>query len=193
MEVIETAFAGSFNALAQIPRGVLPEIGFIGRSNIGKSSMINKLLGVKRLAQISSTPGKTRNINLFKINNSFFFVDLPGYGFAKVPKKEKARWQEMIEGYLLGSESLRLLILLIDARIGVQDNDRLMIQWLESHRLSYLKVLTKADKLKKNQLRSEKQKTLNPEYELYGAVHFSSVTGEGMKRIWGAIETALSG
>lgn len=193
MEVTETAFAGSFNALAQIPRDVLPEIGFIGRSNIGKSSMINKLLGVKRLAQISSTPGKTKKINLFKINNSFFFVDLPGYGYAKVPKEEKARWQEMIEGYLLGSDNLRLLILLIDARLGVQDNDRLMIQWLESHKLPYLKVLTKADKLKKNQLRNDQRKTSNPEHELHGAVHFSSITGEGMKKIWGAIDTAISG
>lgn len=193
MEVTKTAFAGSFKSLAQIPRGTLPEIGFIGRSNVGKSSIINRLLGVKRLAQISSTPGKTRKINLFKINDSFFFVDLPGYGYAKVPKREKAQWQKMIEGYLSGSKNLRLLILLIDARLGALDNDRLMMDWLVSHKLPYLTVLTKADKLKKNKLANDQRKLSDPEHELHGAVHFSSVTGEGMKKIWGAIDAAIAG
>ena len=192
MEVLTTTFVGSFTALKQLPRQGLPEIAFIGRSNVGKSSLINTLLGARRLALISSTPGKTRKINLFKINDRVLFVDLPGYGYAKVSKRERAGWQQMIEGYLLGSDQLRLLIQLIDARHGPMANDRQMFEWLEYHELPYLPVLTKADKLKKNDLARERRRLENPEDDLFGAILCSARTGMGIKKIWSAIDAAIN-
>lgn len=191
MEVLTTAFVGSFSDLKQVPKERLPEIAFIGRSNVGKSSLINALLGSKRLALVSSTPGKTRLLNYFRINNDCHFVDLPGYGYAKVSKSQQATWRGMIERYLLGSENLRLLIQLIDARHGAQANDRQMLEWLRYHRLPHQAVLTKADKLNNSQRALLKRDTADPTHELHGALTCSASTGAGIKAVWTAIDAAL--
>jgi GTP-binding protein len=193
MEVLTTAFVGSFPDLKLLPKERLPEIAFIGRSNVGKSSLINALLGGKRMALVSSTPGKTRLLNFFRINNDCHFVDLPGYGYAKVAKSQQASWRGMIERYLLGSEHLRLLIQLIDARHGAQANDRQMMEWLHFHHLPHRAVLTKADKLNARQRALLKRDTENPAHELYGALTCSATTGAGMKAVWSAIDAALQG
>lgn len=188
----KTEFIGSFGTLAQLPPERLPEISFVGRSNVGKSSLINKLLGVRRLALTSSKPGKTRTINFFRVNEAIDFVDLPGYGFSKASKRERESWRKLIEGYLLGRGSLRLLVLLVDARHGPLANDRQMISWLSSHDIPFIMVLTKADKLNRNRQTLEKRKVADPEHELHGSVLCSAVTGTGIKTIWRCIEHAVS-
>ena len=192
MEVVKTTFVGSYPSLEKMPKGVLPEIAFIGRSNVGKSSLINKLLGSrKKIAKTSSTPGKTRMINLFLVNDRFYFVDLPGYGFAKASKSERNRWQSMIEGYLLGSENLRVLLSLMDARHGALANDRQMLEWLLYQELPFLPVMTKADKLKKNDLAKARKALKDPDNILNGAVFSSTENNMGIKEIWGVIDSSL--
>jgi GTP-binding protein len=146
-----SSFVKSIVSLDQAPELKYDEIAFVGRSNVGKSSLLNALLGRKNLAKTSSTPGKTQLINYFLVDNERYFVDLPGYGFAKVAKKELKKWQKMIEGYLLKSEPLKLIVLLIDSRHTLMASDQQMIDWLDLNEMPYMVVLTKADKLKKNQ------------------------------------------
>ena len=191
MRVKNAVYIGSYGALNQLPRPALPEIGFIGRSNVGKSSLINKLLGAGKLALTSSRPGKTRTINFFRVNDDCFFVDLPGYGFSRVPKREQDRWRGLIEGYLLGRESLRLLILLVDARHGALANDRRMIEWLVGNELPFRVVLTKADKIGRNRFAALRRELKAPGHELSGAVVCSAQSGEGMKEVWSAVDSAL--
>ncbi|HHE55788.1 MAG TPA: YihA family ribosome biogenesis GTP-binding protein [Caldithrix abyssi] len=136
----------------KILKPVYPEVAFLGRSNVGKSSLINALFGKKNLALTSSSPGKTRGINYFLVDQKYFFVDLPGYGFAKIPKSERLKWQKLIETYLLESKLLKLLCVLIDSRRELMESDAQMIDWLQYHEKPFIIVLTKTDKLSKNQL-----------------------------------------
>ena len=191
MRIRNAAYIGSYGVLSQLPRPTMPEIGFIGRSNVGKSSLINKLLGSGKLALTSSRPGKTRTINFFRVNDDCFFVDLPGYGFSRVPKREQLRWRGLIEGYLLGREGLRLLVLLVDARHGALANDRRMIEWLVGNGLPFRVVLTKADKVGRNRVAAMRRSLSAPGHELSGAVICSAHSGEGMKEVWSAIDGAL--
>jgi GTP-binding protein len=134
-------------ALEQLPAPGLPEIAFIGRSNVGKSSLLNAVTGRSHLARVSVTPGRTREINFFNLGGRVILVDLPGYGYAKAPKAMAAAWQKLITGYLRGRTALARICLLIDARQGVMANDREMMTMLDQSAQSYLVVLTKADKL----------------------------------------------
>jgi GTP-binding protein len=136
----------------------LPEIAFVGRSNVGKSSLLNALTGRKNIARISSTPGKTKLINFFLINKSFYFVDLPGYGFSKESKRTDQIWQDVIEKYLIKSKSLRLICLLLDSRHDLQENDSQMINWLTYNRIPFYIILTKVDKLSGNHIRQQIKK-----------------------------------
>lgn len=131
----------------QYPAVVLPEVAFAGRSNVGKSSLINCLVQRKKLVRTSRTPGRTQTINFFKINDAFYFVDLPGYGFAKVPEAVRARWRPMVESYLHQRQSLRGMVLILDVRRPPTPDDLKLWYWLREHRISVLPVLTKADKL----------------------------------------------
>ena len=131
----------------QYPSGELPEVAIAGRSNVGKSSLINRLLNRKNLAKSSSTPGKTRMINYFLIDQAWHLVDLPGYGYAKVSKAERQQWSKMIENYLQQRQQLRGVVLLVDIRHPPNDNDRAMKAWLEHFQIPYLVVATKADKI----------------------------------------------
>ena len=136
-------------APSQFPASDLPEIAFVGRSNVGKSSLLNSLVNRRNLARISSTPGKTRQINFFQINKRFHFVDLPGYGYAKVSKVERESWRKIIEAYLVERRQLKLVVSLIDIRHDPTALDVDLINWLESIEREYIIVLTKGDKVKK--------------------------------------------
>ena len=167
-----------------------PEIAFLGRSNVGKSSLINSLLGRKGLARTSNTPGRTQSINFFLINGDIYFADLPGYGYARVSKSMRADWGQMAEEYLSERESLALCIQLVDSRHEPTKLDKQLHEWLTFHQKPHIIAATKADKLSSNQLR----KTLaGIENELSDSrvIAYSSVTGKGRDAIWETINSAV--
>ena len=139
----------------QFPVPSLPEIAFAGRSNVGKSTLINSLLNRKKLVKTSSTPGKTQLINFFKINDEFYFVDLPGYGFAKVPGSVRKQWQRLIEAYLQERETLRNVVLIVDSRHKPTAQDRQLKEWLDYYQRPVLIVASKIDKLKRGQIQKQ--------------------------------------
>ena len=146
----KVTFVKSITRIQDKPDMELPEIAFAGRSNVGKSSLLNAVFNIKRLAKVSSTPGKTQLINYFQAANRAYFVDLPGYGFAKISKAVSKKWQDMIEEYLLRSKNLKFVCLLIDSRHELMKTDEAMVDWLNYQRIPYLVTLTKVDKLSKN-------------------------------------------
>ena len=175
----------------QFPSDGLAEIAFLGRSNVGKSSLINSLVGSDRLAHTSNIPGRTRTINFYRVNqedaagrNACYFVDLPGYGYAKVAREQAQEWKKLIEKYLLNRAALRLSLLILDARRGWMPMDLELKQWLETHDRRYLVIATKMDKL--NQ--SEQQRTLAAiRKESAEPLVCSATTGRGVREIWQAI------
>lgn len=177
-------FETSFGMTEQLFKANEPEFVFAGRSNVGKSSMINKIFNRKSLARVSSMPGKTATINFFKVEK-IRFADLPGYGYAKVGKSEKYRWNELISGYFAQDRNIALIFLLIDMRHKPSADDLKMIDFLADNELPFVIVLTKADKLSKNQ-RQERLKAFETEIP-YGdeitMIPFSSETGEGVEEI----------
>ncbi len=150
MNFTPVSFVDSVFSLRQLPEPLYPEIAFAGRSNVGKSSLINKLINRKSLVKISSKPGKTRSLNFFEIKEQMFLVDLPGYGFAQVGKQMRSDWEKLISGYLLERETLACVVVIIDLRHALKNTDREMIDWLQYHNIPYLPIYTKADKLSKN-------------------------------------------
>ena len=181
----------------QFPRDPRPEIALSGRSNVGKSSLINTLLGRKSLARVSSSPGKTITINYYDIDKKLFLVDLPGYGYAKRSKESKKSWSSLTEDYFLknpSADAIKLVIQLIDVRTGPTEDDVLMINWLIDRDVPFTVVLTKADKLSKTALKNTVDK-INEEYFMGTGIElipFSSVTREGKDEVWQKISDALS-
>lgn len=165
----EARFVKSITRLSQKPQPMLPEIAFAGRSNVGKSSLLNALSDNKRLAKTSSTPGKTQLINYFLIDRQHYFVDLPGYGYAKLNRAVKKQWQPMLENFLIHSKQLRLLVLLIDSRHTLQESDEQMIGWLQHENIPFMLVLTKADKLSQNELSKRESyfRRAFPDYHIF--------------------------
>jgi GTP-binding protein len=143
----EVSFKGSYPSLAKMPKDDLPQFAFIGRSNVGKSSMINMLTGRKGLAKVSKQPGKTQMINLFGVDNEWILVDLPGYGYAKQSKKKRSSWLIMVNNYLVNAPFLQVAFVLIDSNIPPQTNDIEFINWLGENQIPYCLVFTKIDKL----------------------------------------------
>lgn len=135
----------------QYPQTILPEVAFVGRSNVGKSSLINSLLNRKNLARVGSTPGKTREVNFYNIDETLYFVDLPGYGYAGVSKQQITSWSTMVETYLNSREQIKLILMLIDIRHSPSELDKQMHSWLISNELDYIVLATKADKLSRAQ------------------------------------------
>lgn len=179
---------------SKLPMHIKPEFAFAGKSNVGKSSMINALLNRKSLARTSSQPGKTQTINFYCINDEWYFVDLPGYGYAKVSLEEKAKWGKMIERYLKQSSVLMRVFLLVDIRHEPSANDQMMYQWIIEHGYRPVVIATKLDKLKRSQiakqiklvrdgLKMEKEDILIP---------FSAETKQGKEEILEQIELAVS-
>jgi GTP-binding protein len=168
----------------QFPAPDVPEVAFAGRSNVGKSSLLNTLTARRQLARVSATPGKTQEINFFRIGDAVRFVDLPGYGFAKRSKSELERWREAIEDYLTTRTELKLILILIDGRHGLQKSDEQMIEFLSHHRLPWIPVFTKIDKLTNNEKARLRRHSPN-------TVCVSAVTGEGKEEAWTYIEQYL--
>ena len=180
----------------QFPRDPRPEVALSGRSNVGKSSLINTMLGRKSLARVSSTPGKTITINYYDIDKQLYLVDLPGYGYAKRSHESKRSWSSLTEDYFLknpSADAIKLVIQLIDVRIGPTDDDIMMINWLIDCGVPFIVVATKADKLSKSELRRQ----LDSFEENYfkgtgiGVLPFSSVTRDGKDELWSKIFDAI--
>lgn len=177
----------------QYPQDALPEVAFAGRSNVGKSSLLNTLTNRRNLARVSGSPGKTRTINFFQINDAFRIVDLPGYGYAKLSKSATEHWGDMIEGYLSSRENLRCVILLVDIRHQPSAQDVQMYQWLQHYGLSGVVVATKADKISRNQLRTQMnmiRRTLSMGEEDV-VLPVSSLKKSGYEDLWSVIEQII--
>lgn len=178
---------------SKIPDNTLPEVAFAGKSNVGKSSLINALMNRKALARTSAQPGKTQTINFYNINEAMYLVDLPGYGYARVSESEKAKWGKMIENYLHTSRQLRRVFLLIDIRHNPSDNDKLMYDWIVSQGFDPVIVATKLDKIK----RSQKDKCVRAIREGLQVkpgtriVPFSAQTKAGREEIWQIMDEAI--
>ncbi len=187
MKITDARFIKSSYTTDQLPPQIYPEYAFIGRSNVGKSSLINMLVGRKNLAKISSTPGKTRSINHFLINDNWYLVDLPGYGYARVSKKDRQIWRKLIFDYLRNRKSLMVLFVLIDARLEPQKNDLEFINSLGKYRVPFIIVFTKADKISKNKLVHNvtlfKKAMLRDWEELPEMVITSAVTSQGRDQL----------
>lgn len=179
----QVAFEGSFPSVPNITP--LPEVAFVGRSNVGKSSAINTLLTRKKTARVSGRPGRTQLINCFALDQTLRFVDLPGYGFAKVPIKVKEKWGQMIEGYILNREDLNLVVVLVDARHSVQTMDQQMIDVLKHYQIPFLVLATKSDKLKKNVLQKN-LRALQQGFDIKKSeiMAFSSLSKQGFDLAW---------
>ena len=158
MKIHSAEFLLSASTTRQFPAATLPEIAFAGRSNVGKSTLINSLLNRKKLVKTSATPGKTQLINFFKVNDQFYFVDLPGYGYAKVPESVRRKWQNLVEAYLSERETLRNVVLIIDCRHNPTVQDRQLLEWLEYYQRPSIIVASKIDKLKRGQVQRHLQK-----------------------------------
>lgn len=194
MNFNKAEFITSYGKFSQIPASDRPEIAFAGRSNVGKSSLINKIFNRKALARVSSTPGKTVTINFYSLEN-IHIVDLPGYGYAKVSKTEKQRWAGLIEGYLQADRELDLVFQLVDFRHPPTADDLLMINFLIDNEIPFAVILTKADKLKKTQ-RKERLAALQnelPYADQITVIPFSAETGEGVEEIRTIIEEVAQG
>ncbi len=177
----------------QYPEARLPEIAFSGRSNVGKSSLINTLVNRKRLVKTSSTPGRTQLINFFVINQAFYLVDLPGYGYARVPASVKKKWGPMIECYLKERASLQAVTLIMDIRRTPRDEERNFIDWLHLYRIAIIPVLTKADKLSKTKQNKQIQLIASAlEIDREQLTLFSAKSRQGKDRLWTLIEKHLS-
>ena len=185
---LRAEFVVSAGQPGMFPGDGLPEVSFLGRSNVGKSSLLNALIGRKGLAFVSSTPGRTQTINFYRVDDAFYLVDLPGYGFARVPAEYQRSWKKLIEGYLEERETLRLSCLILDSRRGWMDKDLELKRWLDDMGRQYLVIATKTDKLNQSEesrgMRAIREEGVEP-------LPFSAITGRGVREIWQAIATTL--
>jgi GTP-binding protein len=191
MNYNKVEFEAAFGTLKQIPESDIPEIVFAGRSNVGKSSMLNKIFNRKNLARVSSMPGKTITINFFKVDN-IRIVDLPGYGYAKVAKGEKRRWAEMMEGYFQSPRNIQLVVQLVDMRHKPSEDDYIMMRFLRDAELPFIVAATKSDKLNKTQYK-ERVEGLKNELSEFGddlvIIPFSSEKGDGVDTLKSYLES----
>ena len=178
-----------------LPENLLPEFAFAGKSNVGKSSLINGLLNRRALARTSSQPGKTQTINFYNVNDSLYFVDLPGYGYAKVSVEVKAKWGKMIERYLKNSAMLKMVFLLIDIRHEPSANDKMMYDWIVDQGFNPIIIATKLDKLKRSQVQKQVKAIKTGLKLLPGTVviPFSAETKQGRDEIWNLVDTEFLG
>ena len=193
MRYDKAEFKAAYGTFGQLPESDLPEIAFAGRSNVGKSSLLNKLFGRKNLARVSSVPGKTITINFYQVDD-YNFVDLPGYGYAKVAKTEKDRWAEMMEGYFNSDRNIKLVVQLVDMRHPPTKDDIMMMEFLQATGYEFIVVMTKADKLKKKKDYNERIEKSKQEMSFVPAdrlIPFSSETGAGLDIVKKYIEEYL--
>jgi GTP-binding protein len=194
VKVLSAEFVKSATKPSEYPPGNLPEVAIAGKSNVGKSSLINTLVSRKNLAKTSSQPGRTQTLNFFRVNEKLSLVDLPGYGFAKAPLEARRAWKPMVETYLQTREAVRLVILILDSRRGMSPEDSTLLDWLEYHGIPALIVLTKADKLSQfERARQKKGLAAIPLLEGRPLLFFSALTGEGKDEVWSLIQKSASG
>lgn len=191
MKITSADFVKSAFTETDWPVGTLPEVAFMGRSNVGKSSLINSLLAVRGLARTSSTPGRTQSLNFFLLNRRFYFVDLPGFGYARVPKALKSSWGEMVSSYLAKRQQLVLSIHIVDSRHEPTTLDLQLQEWLEHSGKPRLIVATKSDKLSNNELK-ESLGRVKRVFPTERVVAYSAKTGRGRNEVWQAIEAAVA-
>lgn len=193
MDYSKAQFERAYGTFEQLPASTMPEIVFSGRSNVGKSSLINKVFNRKNLARVSSVPGKTITINFYSCGNDAKIVDLPGYGYAKVAKSEKTRWANMMEQYFNSGRDIKLVVQLVDMRHPATADDIMMIEFLEHAGIDYIVVMTKSDKLNKGEYKSRVENSrqelsfVDPE----NIIPFSAQTGENVDKIKAIIESRL--
>ncbi len=193
MDYSKAQFERAYGTFEQLPASTMPEIVFSGRSNVGKSSLINKVFNRKNLARVSSVPGKTITINFYSCGNDAKIVDLPGYGYAKVAKSEKTRWANMMEQYFNSGRDIKLVVQLVDMRHPATADDIMMMEFLEHAGIDYIVVMTKSDKLNKSEYKSRVENSrqelsfVDPE----NIIPFSSQTGENVDKIKAIIESYL--
>lgn len=193
MKIKSAEFVISAVKPEQYPEGGQPEIALAGRSNVGKSSLINRLLNRKNLARTSSKPGKTQTLNYYHINQEFYFVDLPGYGFARVPHSVKAQWSKMIETYLSKRKNLKLILQLVDIRHAPSKEDVAMYEWINHYGMPKVVVATKADKVSRGQWPKHMKvirETLKMEKNV-PFLPFSAETGQGREELWQLITSSI--
>jgi len=190
MKITSTEFLKSALKEEDWPHDATPEVAFLGRSNVGKSSLMNSLLGVRGLARASSTPGRTQLLNFFLINGRFRFVDLPGYGYARAPKAIKAEWNQAAEDYLAKREQLVLSIHIVDSRHEPSKQDLQLHEWLVHHHKPHLIVATKSDKLSNNELRRNTERIARV-FQIDHVLNYSATKKQGREQLWGAIEKSL--
>ena len=194
MKIVSAEFIKSIYDLRALPNSVLTEFVFVGRSNVGKSSLINVICNKKKMAKIGSVPGKTRQLNYFLINEKFYLVDLPGYGYAKVPEQIRAGWRKLVEDYISERSNVKLVFVMIDSRHEPTYLDELMVSWLEYYEIPFAIVLTKSDKISANKMQKQiyrASKIVNNEDLCIDYIPFSIVTGEGKYEILKFIEEHL--
>ncbi len=185
MKITTATFIKSGTQKDHFPDTNLPEIAFAGRSNVGKSSLMNTMMRRKKLVKVSKTPGRTQLLNWFEVNQRFIFCDLPGYGFAKVPKRVRRGWNDMIQGYFAEREQLRALVILVDARRGFEKDDLLLMEAAWKFKIQPLLVVTKCDKLKSNALTTQKHKIAKSlKAPISDLIWFSALNGMGRKELW---------
>lgn len=179
---------------SKLPENTLPEIAFAGKSNVGKSSLINALMNRKSLARTSATPGKTQTINFYNVNDAMYLVDLPGYGYARVSEKEKIEWGKLIERYLHGSKQLKAVFLLIDIRHDPSANDKMMYNWIVDQGFQPIIIATKLDKIKRSQIQKQVKAVKQGLDLLPGSIviPFSSETKQGREELWELVDSLLA-
>ncbi len=193
MKIQSVEFLKSVYPQDAYPPGRYPEVAFAGRSNVGKSSLINALVNRKDLARTSSVPGKTQSINFYLVNHAFCLVDLPGYGYAKVPQQVRKKWSPLIEAYCRNRENLYGVVAIIDARVGPTPLDISLINWMRTLSMTAVITLTKVDKLSKNKIANALRQTAETlAIDLEEIVPFSAHTGEGKKQLWQEIVHLLN-
>lgn len=192
MNYNQADFKASYGLFSQLPDSDRPELVFSGRSNVGKSSLINKLCNRKKLARVSSTPGKTATINFYEVGD-VYFVDLPGYGYARTSASERKRWDELINGYFESDRQRTVVVQLLDCRHAPSADDMQMMEYLRYHQMPFVAALTKADKLKKSQLAAtcDEFETICGPYGCQGVVLTSAENGYGIEKLKTVLESFL--
>jgi GTP-binding protein len=192
MRVHDARFVFGATDPRHLPKTDLPEIAFAGRSNVGKSSLLNRLVGRHALARVSKTPGRTQQLNFFELDGKLVFVDLPGYGFARVPAAVKAHWKALVEGYLTHRRQLRGVVVIVDVRRGLEEDDLELLEYLRAHGVPALLAVTKMDKLGRGERQKRlRQMAMQPLAGARALIGLSSVSGEGVRELWREVEQLL--
>jgi GTP-binding protein len=186
VQVVSATFVVGAASPAQLPPCRFPEVAFAGRSNVGKSSLLNRLLGRRKLARVSKTPGRTQQVNFFTVNERLMFVDLPGYGFARVPLEVKKKWSFLVASYLESRPCLRAVVLIVDMRRGIEPDDQMLMDYLEQRGIPVILALTKIDKVSRV-LRHSRLREVSRQPAGARPIPFSALTGEGREELWQAI------